>query len=104
MCTAGKDPREEFKASRIPGSRFFDVDKISDPNTDLPHMLPSAAAFAAAADALNISADDQVNFLAATLAWLGLINSAPELRGIASHALTIQSSACVSDSSLDICR
>ncbi|CAL5226222.1 g9064 [Coccomyxa viridis] len=60
MPNAGKDPREEFKASRIPGSRFFDVDKISDPNTDLPHMLPSAAAFAAAADALNISADDQV--------------------------------------------
>ena len=51
---------QEFKASRIPGSRFFDVDKISDPNTDLPHMLPSAAAFAAAADALGISADDQV--------------------------------------------
>jgi len=36
------------------------VDRISDPNTDLPHMLPSAGAFAAAADALGISPDEQV--------------------------------------------
>ena len=61
---AGKDPKQEFKAGRIPGSRFFDVDGISDPNTDLPHMLPSAGAFAAAADALGISAEDQVCALA----------------------------------------
>ena len=61
---AGKDPKQEFKAGRIPGSRFFDMDGISDPNTDLPHMLPSAGAFAAAADALGISAEDQVCVLA----------------------------------------
>ena len=58
--SAGRDPRQEFKVDRIPGSRFFDVDEISDPDTDLPHMLPSAEAFAATADALGISAQDQV--------------------------------------------
>ncbi|EIE18910.1 rhodanese domain-containing protein [Coccomyxa subellipsoidea C-169] len=56
----GRNPREEFKLDRIPGSRFFDVDKISDQNTDLPHMLPAEEAFAAAADALGIDRDTQV--------------------------------------------
>ncbi|KAK9837484.1 hypothetical protein WJX81_005947 [Elliptochloris bilobata] len=50
-----KNPYEEFLASRIPGSRYFDLDKISMPDTGLPHMLPSPAAFGAAADALDIS-------------------------------------------------
>jgi 3-mercaptopyruvate sulfurtransferase SseA len=68
---AGKNPKQEFKAGRIPGSRFFDVDGISDPNTDLPHMLPSAGAFAAAADALGISAEDQVCALA-EMSWTHL--------------------------------
>ena len=31
------------------------MDKISDTSRSLPHMLPSAAAFAAAADALGVS-------------------------------------------------
>jgi thiosulfate/3-mercaptopyruvate sulfurtransferase len=33
---------------------------IADTNSGLPHMLPSEAAFAAAADALGISNDTQV--------------------------------------------
>ena len=57
LCTlppSDKDPYEEFCASRIPGSRYFDLDRISMPDTGLPHMLPSPAAFGAAADALGI--------------------------------------------------
>lgn len=57
LCTlspSDKDPYEEFRASRIPGSRYFDLDRISMPDTGLPHMLPSPAAFGAAADALGI--------------------------------------------------
>ena len=60
LLYAGRNPREEFKAERIPDSRFFDVDKISDLNSDLPHMLPTEEAFAAAADALGIERDTQV--------------------------------------------
>ena len=51
----GRNPAQEFAQERIPGSRFFDVDKISDTSSSLPHMLPSATAFAAAADALGVS-------------------------------------------------
>ncbi|CAL8463926.1 g3461 [Coccomyxa elongata] len=60
MPSAGRNPREEFKRDRIPGSQFFDVDKISDPDTDLPHMLPTEQAFAAAADVLGIHKDTEV--------------------------------------------
>ncbi len=60
LNVAGRSPREEFKRDRIPGSQFFDVDKISDPDTDLPHMLPTEQAFAAAADVLGIHKDTQV--------------------------------------------
>uniref|UniRef100_A0A1D1ZSX0 Sulfurtransferase n=2 Tax=Auxenochlorella protothecoides TaxID=3075 RepID=A0A1D1ZSX0_AUXPR len=55
-----RDAVEEFKASRLPGAQFFDLDAISDTSVDLPHMLPSEAAFAAAADALCINPDDTI--------------------------------------------
>jgi thiosulfate/3-mercaptopyruvate sulfurtransferase len=39
----------------IPGAVFFDIDRIADPATDLPHMLPCPAAFAEAAGELGLS-------------------------------------------------
>jgi len=51
---------EEFEQQRIPGAVFFDIDTIVDPETDLPHMLPSAAEFSQAVSLLGISSDDQV--------------------------------------------
>lgn len=61
LPNSGKgDPQEQFSQSRIPGSQFFDVDNIADKSVNLPHMLPSEQAFAAAADALGISNDTQV--------------------------------------------
>lgn len=54
---------EDFKANRIPGARFFDIDGIAtDPATarGLPHMLPSEQGFAAAMDALGITNDTTV--------------------------------------------
>lgn len=36
-----KDPVAEFTAARVPGSRFFDLEGISDRTSPLPHMLPS---------------------------------------------------------------
>ena len=32
---------EDYRLGHIPGSCFFDIDKISDQSTDLPHMLPT---------------------------------------------------------------
>lgn len=51
----GRSGREEFDIERIPGAVFFDIDAISDTSVDLPHMLPSPAAFAGAAKALGLS-------------------------------------------------
>ena len=63
-CTfgaAGKgDPVQQFRASRIPGSRFFDMNNIADKSSGLPHMLPAESAFAAAADALGIANSSEV--------------------------------------------
>jgi thiosulfate/3-mercaptopyruvate sulfurtransferase len=41
-----KDGRAEFFAAHIPGARYFDIDVIADPDTDLPHMVPSPGRFA----------------------------------------------------------
>jgi thiosulfate/3-mercaptopyruvate sulfurtransferase len=55
-----KDAVEEFRTSRLRGAQFFNLDGVCDWDTDLPHMLPTEAQFAAAADALGISNDDAV--------------------------------------------
>ena len=46
--------RDSYVAGHIPGAVFFDINAIADPDTDLPHMLPSAPAFAQAAGALGL--------------------------------------------------
>lgn len=58
--TTGRDPRAEFADRHIPGAWFFDVDGIRDPNTDLPHMLPSPDSFTATVSAMGIGNDDTV--------------------------------------------
>lgn len=56
----GRDARADFESARIPGAIFFDMDAISDHTSDLPHMLPTAAAFAEAAGALGIAETDTI--------------------------------------------
>ncbi|KAF3625519.1 Thiosulfate/3-mercaptopyruvate sulfurtransferase 1, mitochondrial, partial [Capsicum annuum] len=46
--------------AHIPGALFFDIDGITDRTTNLPHMLPSEEAFAAAVSALGIKNKDGV--------------------------------------------
>lgn len=53
-----RNARAEYLAGHIPGAVFFDIDQIADHTTDLPHMLPEAEAFAAAAGALGLSEND----------------------------------------------
>jgi len=50
-----RDIAAEFADARIPNSRRFDIDAITRHDTDLPHMLPDAAAFSVAVGALGIS-------------------------------------------------
>ena len=54
LSSAGRNPRAEYEAAHIPGAVFFDIDAISDKNTDLPHMLPDTAAFTSAMRKLGI--------------------------------------------------
>jgi thiosulfate/3-mercaptopyruvate sulfurtransferase len=44
----------EHARGHIPGAVFFDIDGVADPSTDLPHMLPSPEAFAAAVGGLGL--------------------------------------------------
>lgn len=54
-----RDPREEFKARRIPTAHFFDVDNIKDVSSSLPHMMPPEKAFAAACEAVGIHSSSE---------------------------------------------
>jgi len=56
----GRTGIETFKAGHIPTARFFDLDAVKDPDSPYPHMLPSAADFAAAMSKLGIRKDDSV--------------------------------------------
>ena len=47
--------RDSYVAGHIPGAVFFDINAIADPDTDLPHMLPTPEAFAEAAGALGLA-------------------------------------------------
>ena len=60
LPAAGRDPRAEHASAHIPGAVFFDIDAVSDRETDLPHMLPSPEGFGAAVGALGISDGDSV--------------------------------------------
>lgn len=53
-------PQESFVRTHIPGARFFDIEEVSDHETDLPHMLPSAEVFADAASKLGIANDTSI--------------------------------------------
>lgn len=51
----GRDGRAEFAEAHAPGAVFVDLDGISDAGSDLPHTLPSPAAFAASMGLLGVS-------------------------------------------------
>jgi thiosulfate/3-mercaptopyruvate sulfurtransferase len=55
-----RNAREEYLAAHIPGAAFFDIDKIADHSTDLPHMLPGATHFSEAVSKLGIGKDDTI--------------------------------------------
>ncbi len=57
-----KDGRTEFRAAHIPGARFFDIDAVADPDTDLPHMVPTPGFFAKKMVDLGVKNADFVIF------------------------------------------
>ena len=55
-----RQPAKEFETGHIPGAVFFDIDAIADHSTGLPHMLPPAGDFSAAAGKLGIGNGETV--------------------------------------------
>ena len=60
MPAQKRDPRAEYDAAHIPGAVFFDQDLVVDPDSALPHTLPSPSLFARFAGSMGISADDTI--------------------------------------------
>lgn len=73
----GRDPRAEYQDQHIPGAVFFDIDAISDADSDLPHMVPPLELFVSRVREMGIGDMDQVVvydgaglFSAARVWWL----------------------------------
>src|SRR6202049_647439 len=68
-------PSDDYLGAHIPGSVFFNVNAIADPNDSRPHMYPDAKQFARDVSALGISSGDTVvaydsgAWVAAPRAW-----------------------------------
>src|ERR1700743_1984524 len=59
------EPKEgvaEFLATHIPGARYFDIDQIADPDTDLPHMFPTPGRFAKLMQQLGVGNTSRIVF------------------------------------------
>jgi thiosulfate/3-mercaptopyruvate sulfurtransferase len=55
-----RDAAAEYLQGHIPGAVFFDIDRIADDTTELPHMLPGPDRFADMVGALGISEQDTI--------------------------------------------
>jgi thiosulfate/3-mercaptopyruvate sulfurtransferase len=60
MPGSPRDAQAEHAERRIPGAVFFDIDEIADPESSLPHMLPSPDAFQAHARRLGVNPDSLI--------------------------------------------
>lgn len=66
---------QHYLNAHVPGARFFDIELFSDPETHLPHTLPSQGRFAHLAGELGIGEDtevvvyDQKGLFSAARAW-----------------------------------
>jgi len=60
MPATGRSGRDEYLEAHIPGARFLDIDALSDRSNPAPHMLPAAAEFGRAMEALGVGRDDRI--------------------------------------------
>ena len=60
MPQTNRDGYEEYKKNHIPKSIFFDLDKNSRKETDLPHMLVSLDIWEKIVSEMGINNDDQI--------------------------------------------
>ena len=79
MPAENRNAEEEFNNEHIPNAIFFDLDKNSKNNTDLPHMLPSLDNWNKIVSNLGISKNDQIiiydnsNVISSCRCWYNFI-------------------------------
>ena len=74
----GRQARAEYAAAHLPGAFFLDIDAVCAQHDTLPHMLPDANTFRAAAGAMGVTNDSRAivydgsgtNFSAARVWWM----------------------------------
>ena len=60
MPGTNRNPYDEYLNKHIPGAIFFDLDKSSELNTKLPHMLPTREKWEEIISSLGISNKDRI--------------------------------------------
>ena len=60
MPNVNRDGQKEYDLEHIPGAIFFDLDKNSEQNTELPHMLPTREKWEEIVSSLGISNQDRI--------------------------------------------
>jgi thiosulfate/3-mercaptopyruvate sulfurtransferase len=60
LAAMQRDAQAEYTAGHIPGALFWDIDRLSDGQSSLPHMLPDPASLARDIGALGIADGDRV--------------------------------------------
>ena len=60
LPNSNRNAEEEYKANHIKNSIFFDIDKYSNQNSSLPHMLPSKNDWENIVSSLGIKNSDQI--------------------------------------------
>eukprot|EP01006_Ploeotia_vitrea_P052734 TRINITY_DN67722_c1_g15_i1.p1 TRINITY_DN67722_c1_g15~~TRINITY_DN67722_c1_g15_i1.p1 ORF type:complete len:371 (-),score=201.90 TRINITY_DN67722_c1_g15_i1:149-1213(-) len=59
--SVNEDAYRNFMVKRLPGSVFFDIDEIADPDSTLPHMMPSEQQFAdVVGETMGLTVDDNI--------------------------------------------
>lgn len=75
LPSEGQDARDRFTHAHLPGAHFFDIDKVADPQSSLPHMLPTPDDFAKAMSEMGIGPEtlvivyDQRGIFSAPRVW-----------------------------------
>jgi len=75
LPSQGKDPKSDFFEKHIQGTKYFDIEKFSDPRNQLPHMVPSLEQFCSELSKLGVGDEhyvvlyDGLGLFSAARAW-----------------------------------
>lgn len=70
-----RDARAEYEAAHIPGAIFFDLDQVVEPDSALPHTVPSLGIFGQFASSMGVDENDTIvvydgpGFFSAARVW-----------------------------------